>query len=229
MIGSNLVTKQIPAHTNNYKKTRSGSKLTDFILHHMAANSTIESCGALWQNPAKGCSSTYGVQGKSIGQYVSEDDEPYTSSNRTADRKAITIEIANAPEVTGKTYAETINKGDALGWPVTAESLETTINLMVDCMKRNNYAPLVVNENLKWHSMFAATVCPGPYLMSKMQHIADECNKRAFPAPETNTSTLYGVVKQVIALSDKEKAKAYAAKLNTQGETDAYYKVIEIK
>lgn len=223
----NTLAKQIPAHISNYKKTRSGSKLTDFILHHMAGNLSIESCGVLWQNPERNCSSTYGVQGKFIGQYVSEDDEPYTSSNRIADRKAITIEIANAQEVAGKDYAETIKNGDALGWPVTNETLETTINLMVDCMKRNGFAPLVVGENLKWHSMFAATLCPGPFIMSKLQYIADECNERAFPRPEVSKS-MYGVVRQVIALSDRAKAEAYARELNAKGEKDSYYKVIDI-
>lgn len=44
-----------------------------------------------------------------------------------------------------------------------------------------------------------------------------------------STSGKYGVVKQVIALGDKDKAQSYADDLNKKGEKDAYYKVIDIK
>lgn len=40
---------------------------------------------------------------------------------------------------------------------------------------------------------------------------------------------LYGVVKQVIALTGKEKAQEYANELNKDAGDDAYYKVIDIK
>lgn len=42
------------------------------------------------------------------------------------------------------------------------------------------------------------------------------------------SSKLYGVSKQVIALSDKERADNYASEMNAKGEPDAYYKVTEI-
>lgn len=243
MTGSTLVTATIPAHANNFRKTRSGEKLTDFILHHMAADSTVESIGSQCQSPTRYMSPTYSVNEKAIGQHVSEEDEPYTSSNRIADRRAITIEIANSgvirdavkAEIKASSnpnraivYADIEKHGNILGWPITDVTLDTTIRLMADCMKRNNYAPLVVGQNLKWHSMFANTGCPGPYIMSKLQYIADTCNGLVFPVVAENDEawfhawpfvlpdgkTVYRVVKQIISLSDKDKAEAYARELS---------------
>jgi hypothetical protein len=42
------------------------------------------------------------------------------------------------------------------------------------------------------------------------------------------TQTLYGVARQVIALSKREDAEQYAAAMNVEDE-NAYYKVIEIR
>ena len=37
---------------------------------------------------------------------------------------------------------------------------------------------LVPGQNLTWHSMYANTTCPGDYLRSKMQYIADKANEK---------------------------------------------------
>lgn len=215
MIGSGLATKQLPL-TSGFTSGRSGQKICRITPHHAVGNLTIDRIAQVLKS--SNISATYVIQDINIGQCISETDRPWTSSSATNDNQAITVEIANSCSVA---------EGDKLGWPVSDASLESFISLAVDIMKRYDFAPLVPGENLTWHSMYAATACPGSYLLSKMQHIADECNKRAFPA--SNTSTLYGVVKQVVALSDQNKAKAYAAQLNALGEADAYYKVIEIE
>ena len=47
-------------------------------------------------------------------------------------------------------------------------------------------------KNLTWHSMFTNTTCPGDYLRSKMQYIADEANKinNSEPIKEKTTEEL---------------------------------------
>lgn len=219
MIGSSLVTKQI--HLNDgFTKCRNGNKITRITPHHAAGSVSIETIGSVLRSG--NISATYGIQDGNIAQYISEEYRPWTSSNETNDNQAITIEISNRSDVTAK-------NGDSLGWPISDESLESLIDLSCDIMKRYEFAPLVPGENLTWHSMFAATACPGSYLLSKMQYIADTCNARVFGSVAT-TGKLYGVVKQVIALSDESKAKQYAAELNNQSDiTKEYYKVIEIE
>lgn len=218
MSTSTLVTKSIPANTGNYTKGRTKS-ISEITVHHMAGNLTVDQCGALWQIAGKSVSSHYGVQYGNIGQYVDEANTAWCNGNWDANCRAVTIEAANSCSAT---------KGDDLGWPISDDTLETLINLVADIAKRNDLHPLVCGKTLTWHSMYKATACPGPYLMSKMQYICDEANKINEAAEQTGSGALYGVVKQVIALSDKSNAEAYAAKLNAQGESDAYYKVIEI-
>ena len=65
-------------------------------------------------------------------------------------------------------------------WPVSDYVLSVLIELCADICRRNNIAKLVytgdVSGNLTLHNMFAATICPGPYLLGKMAYIASEVN-----------------------------------------------------
>lgn len=232
MTESKLVTKVIQAHKNNFTKDRINNgikvKISEITLHHMAGCLSIEGCGALWQDPNRKGSSNYGINGLNIGQYVSELDASWCNSNFAANCRSVTIEIANSPEVSGKTYAETIAKGDKLGWPVTDDSLKTTIKLVADIAKRNDLHPLVLGKTLTWHNMYSATSCPGPHLMGKLQYIVDEAN-RINAEKEINTEEdLYGVMRQAIALTGEEKAQAYANKLNSEDKT-SFYKIVKIE
>lgn len=222
MVGSSLVTKQI-ALTSGFTKNRSGKTICRFTPHHAAGNSTVE--GIASTLTANGTSATYGIQDKNIAQYISEEYRPWTSASPENDNQAITVEVSNRSDVTTK-------NGDSLGWPISDESLESLIKLGADVMQRNGIAPLVVGENLTWHSMFKATICPGPYLLGQMQYIADACNSLAFGDLSNASSgkVLYGVVKQVIALTEKANAEKYAAQLNKNVSNldTEYYKVIEI-
>jgi hypothetical protein len=220
---SALASKVIPAAKGNYGAKRTP---TEICIHHKADYADNESTGAMWQVAGKQVSSNYGVYEDKIACYVEEEYTSYCQGNSAANKNAISIEVSNDKSVKGKTYQQTLDNGDAQGWPVSDKSLLSTIKLAADIAKRNNLGPLIPGKNLTWHSMYKATACPGPYLLSKIQCIADEANKLNSSLMGAN-KTLYGVVKQVIALSDKDKADQYAKQLNGKGE-DAYYKVIEI-
>ena len=103
---------------------------------------------------------------------------------------------------------------------------------MADIAKRNGLGKLVPGENLTWHSMFASTDCPGPYLLSKMQYIADEANKingevPVPPKPEptpTPTPTPTG-----IQVGDKVTLKNWVDYYGTPlKQTRDYYYVSQI-
>ena len=231
MRGSSLVTRQLPL-TGGFTRGRSGQQIRRITWHHVAGNLPIETIRNVLQGA--NISATYGVQDNQIGQYICEDNRPWTSSNAVNDNQAITIEISNDESVMARPGNNTLNgrvetvaqRGDRLGWPISAASYETAIRLTVDCMQRNNMPPLVVGETLTWHSMFSATNCPGPWIMERLQQIADECNRRAFGVP---SGSLWGVARQVIALSDREAAQAWASRLNAQRKdpAQAFYHVIE--
>ena len=162
MSKSSLVNVNVPAYEGNYTKGRSGRKIEQICLHHMAGRLTAEQCGKIFQKVGRYGSSHYGIgyDGR-IGQYVDESDTAWTNSNWDSNCKSVTIETSDNDN----------------SWYVNDTTLNSLIKLVADIAKRNNLGTLVPGKNLTWHSMFTSTTCPGDYLRSKMQYIADEANK----------------------------------------------------
>ncbi len=175
---SKLAQSFMPAHSNNYSKGRSGYKICKITPHHMAGKLTAKRCGELFQNPSRQASANYGIgYNGEIICYVDENDRAYTSSNKANDCQAITIEVANSS--TG---------GD---WPISDASWNSLVNLCVDICKRYDFKLVydgTPNGSLTRHNMFAATACPGPYLQSRFEELAEIVNSKLeeqpVPAPE---------------------------------------------
>lgn len=167
---SPLTDKYIPANTSNYSYGRAGNRVIKITPHHMAGNLSIETCGRLWQTYGRNASSNYGIgtDGR-IGCYVDEENRSWCSSSAANDNVAITIEVAN-------------DGGADTNWHVSDKAINSLINLMVDICKRYGIKKMNftgnANGNLTLHKYFAQTVCPGPYLESKMPWIADQVNKK---------------------------------------------------
>ena len=137
----------------------------------MAGNVSVETFGNVFQKN-HGVSTNYGSGSDGrVGLYVDEKDRSFASANRENDAQAVTMEVAN----------------DVIGgnWHVSDKALAKTIELCADICKRNGIDKLIWTGdkagNLTVHRFFIATACPGEYLMSKMQYIADEVNKLLEP------------------------------------------------
>ena len=177
MSKSSLTQIIVPADVGNYTKGRSGRKIEAITIHHMAGRLTAEQCGRIFQAKGRYGSSHYGVgYDGSIANYVDEEDTAWTNSNWDSNCKSITIEISDNDN----------------SWYVNDITLNAVIKLVADIAKRRGLGTLVPGKNLTWHSMFTNTTCPGDYLRSKMQYIADEANKINNPEPikEKNTEEL---------------------------------------
>lgn len=161
---SKLVTKFIPAYKDNYTKNRKaqGGTISEITIHHCASILTIDALGALWQREGRKGSSHYGISETNIGQYVHERDVAWTNGNWEANCRAVTIETSNG--------------GGAPEWPVSDTTFQTLVTLVADIARRNGLGKLVKGKNLTWHSMYAATACPGPYLSGKLQELVDKAN-----------------------------------------------------
>lgn len=160
---SSLATLSVPAYSGNYTKGRS-QKIRKITIHHMAGILSAIQCGALWQKIGRKGSSHYGIGNDgAIANYVDENNTAWTDSNWSSNCKSVTIETSN----------------NAIGgeWTVSDKALNSLIKLVADIAKRNGLGTLVPGKNLTWHSMYISTTCPGNYLRSKMQYIADEANK----------------------------------------------------
>lgn len=182
MSKSSLVNVNVPAYEGNYTKGRSGRKIEAITIHHMAGRLTAEQCGKIFQAVGRYGSSHYGIgyDGR-IGQYVDEADTAWTNSNWDSNCKSVTIETSDNDN----------------SWYVNDTTLNSLIKLVADIAKRNNLGTLVPGKNLTWHSMFTSTSCPGDYLRSKMQYIADEANKinSGSSVPSSNDVNVYYKVK----------------------------------
>ena len=163
MSNSNLVEVIVKAYNGNYTqgRTRNIEKIT---IHHSGCVVSIEELGAIFQRVGRLGSSNYGIgkDGK-IGLFVDEKDTPWTDGNWDSNCKSVTIETSNS-----KTGGN---------WPVSDEALNSLIKLVADIAKRNNLGKLIKGKNITWHNMYANTICPGEYLLSKMDYICEKANE----------------------------------------------------
>lgn len=163
MSNSALISETVLAHSNNYWGDRKGAKINKIIVHHMAAVWTGKRCAQSFQNPKRGASANYciGYNGE-IVLCVPENLCAGTTGGFEIDRYAVTIEVANS------------KMGEP--WAVSDKTLDSLIKLCADIANRNSLGELVKGKNLCWHRMYAATACPGTYLLSKMDYIASMAN-----------------------------------------------------
>ena len=198
---SPLATKEILSPNYNARK----ASVRKFTIHHTANLASAEAVAKSFLPKSRNASSNYiiGGDGK-IVLGVPEEYRAWTSSNADNDHQAITVEVCNS------------TKGPE--WKVSDAALEATINLGVDICRRYGLPGFTwtgnKNGTLTIHKMFSATVCPGPYLESKMPYIAAEIKKRLNTQKEGD-DMLYKV--QVGAFSVKENAEKLLAELKAKG------------
>lgn len=223
MSNSSLVSyTQLSPNCNNPRN----NKILKITPHHMAGNLTLQQFGNLVANPGRQMSANYAIDSQgNIGLFCEEKNRSWCSSSPSNDHQAITIEVANS--------------AGAPNWPVSDKALNALINLCEDICRRNGIAKLEftgnANGNLTQHNYFASTACPGPYLKSKFQYIADTVNASlshdlpSVPETPTESGGLYRV--QVGAFSNKANASNYLAKIEASGfdgflvESNGLYKV----
>lgn len=160
--------------TNTYIKAKNFSSetyrkpISEITIHHMAGVMTAEQCGNYFANTNNQVSSNYGVgsDGK-IGCYVRETRVAWCNSNWASNCRAISIEVSN--------------KSTDANWPVSTKTFNALVKLVADCAKRNGLGKLVKGKNLTWHSMYAATSCPGPYLTAKLDELVQKANDINYP------------------------------------------------
>lgn len=163
MANSSLVNTVVKADPSNYTAGRGGNRITHITAHHMAGVLTAAQCGAIFARKGRNGSAHYGVgsDGK-VGLYVDESDRAWSDSNWQSNCTTVSIETSNS--ATG---------GD---WPVSDKTFNKLVELVADIAKRNNLGTLIPGQNLTWHSMYAATTCPGNYMRNKLQELANKAN-----------------------------------------------------
>lgn len=171
MSQSSLVTKQWWANESNYTKGRQDT-IHGIVIHH-AASTSLDSVGQVFSQYGRGGSAHYGVCGNQIHQYVREEDTAWHCGDWPGNCCTIGI--------------ETVNSTGAPDWLVAEDTFNTLVKLVADIAKRNNlgkikFGPYDVYPTLSAHRDWSATYCPGDYLYSRMDEIAEKANEINYPA-----------------------------------------------
>ena len=209
MSNSPLVTytKLSPNHSG-----RRNHVIDTVSIHCMAGNASVETCGALFADPARKASSNYGIGSDGrIALYVDEANRSWCTSSASNDNRAVTIEVAN--------------NGGAPNWPVSDKAYAALLDLVTDICKRNGIKKLlwkgdksligqVNKQNMTVHRWFAAKACPGDYLYNRHGQIAAEVNKRLEGEEEVDIAKLISEMTNKQAYQLMQKAELHAKTLD---------------
>ena len=166
---------------NGFGGSRNGQPINGVVIHHVAGTNGLKyvaNANTRNSHPTYHISNSGAVTG-----IVNPDRRPY-STGGTPDPNAVTFEIDNSSA-----------GGD---WPVSPAALEALINVIVYHGSQSPRAGKGFAKNLPavkqaeffiaWHSQYKATACPGPFIMSQLDYIVSECNKRASGAAPVPSS-----------------------------------------
>jgi hypothetical protein len=153
------------------------------VIHHVAGTNGL---GYVANENTRNSHPTYHIANNgAVTGIVNPDRRPY-STGGSPDPNAVTFEIDNSS--TG---------GD---WPISTDALNSLIDVIVYHGSQSPRAGKGFAKNqpsvkqaeffIAWHSQYKATACPGPFVVSQLDYIVSECNKRslsvapvATPAP----------------------------------------------
>lgn len=198
------------------------------IIDRITPHCVVGQCSAkriceLFQKPSKKASCNYGIgyDGK-IGLCVDESDRSWCSSSADNDHRAITIEIAS---------------DNFHPYAMTESAYHAFIDLCVDICTRYGktkllwisdkddalaYQPKRDEMLLTVHRWFAKKACPGDWLYSRLDQVADEVTKRLTPEKKIR----YRV--QIGSFAKKANAERQLEKAKEAGFTDAYITKVEV-
>lgn len=154
--------------TNNCTSPRT-HKINAIVPHYMEGFLTAEECCRLFLPASRRASANY-----CIGKYgeiwlnVEEKNRAWTTGDASIDNRAVTIECANymEPDRYGKLPDSTWN---------------SLVKLCADIAIRNEMGKLVYTGdkrgNLHMHKWYQDTDCPGKWLSTQFERLANEANK----------------------------------------------------
>ena len=157
---------------NGFGGSRNGQPINGVVIHHVAGTNGL---GYVANENTRNSHPTYHIANNgAVTGIVHPDRRPY-STGGTPDPNAVTFEVDNSSV-----------GGD---WPVSPAALEALIDVIVYHASQSPRAGKGFAKNepsvrqseffIAWHSQYKATACPGPFIMSQLDYIVDQCNKRA--------------------------------------------------
>lgn len=180
------LTARTVAHHNKYS-SRFGAGVQRLILHHWAGTAGGDT---RLTDSREDVSASYILytNGDLVGQ-VPEEHRPWTSGSPEADNSSITV--------------ETQNSAGGPDWPTSQEALEKIAQLLADLSTRYGWGKITASR-LRLHREFAATACPGPFLVRHRDWIINRANQiRTGGSPQKRG--LFGMSKRLGPFDHKKK------------------------
>ena len=183
---SSLVTYKKLSPNHSGTRTKSIDRITPHCVVGQLSAESIASCFAPKSRQAS-CNYGIGKDGK-VALICEEKNRSWCTSSSANDQRAITIEIASDTKHPYKMNTAAYNK---------------FIDLCVDICKRNgktellwfsnknialNYKPKSNEMVLTVHRWFANKACPGDWLYSRLDDVAEEVTKRLKPKKTTSST-----------------------------------------
>lgn len=170
MSQSSLVTRDWWADPSNYTAGRSDT-VHGIVVHH-AASTSFDSIGQVFSQPGRQGSAHYGICEGRVDQYVREEFTAWHCGDWAGNCCTIGIEVTNDR---GAPY-----------WTVSEGSFNTLVKLCADIAKRYGlgklkFEPDGIYPTLSAHRDWSPTYCPGDYLYSRMDELAEKANKINYP------------------------------------------------
>lgn len=167
--------------TKHFTKGRAGKPLRFVVIHHstiMATNNGAanDKMWSVWQN--RQASAHYGVDKDFVMQFVYDSNTAWATGSNEGNQQGISIEHHNK---TGAPSWEI----DSVTWKTGAKLAGTICFAKKLGRPKSNSAG--TTGNLRFHSSFKATACPGPYMKKIWTDYVKEAQKAydalAKPAP----------------------------------------------
>ena len=165
-------------------------KIDMIIIHCMAGNFSVETCGNIFQRAGRNASSNYGIGSDGrIALYVDEANRAWCSGGKDKYGKVIRVNGISGADIDHRAISiEVANDGGAPEWHASDKALASLVALCADICKRNNIKELkwkadkslvgkIDQQNMAAHRWFATKACPGNYLYAKNAYVAEEVNK----------------------------------------------------
>jgi hypothetical protein len=160
---------------NGFGGSRNGRSINGVVIHHVAGTnglSYVANANSRNSHPTYHISNSGAVTG-----IVNPERRPYSTGGEP-DAGAVTFEIDNSSV-----------GGD---WPISPAALDALIDVIVFHASISPRANRGFAKNIKnqvqsefyiaWHQQYVATACPGPFVISQLDYIVAECNRRASQA-----------------------------------------------
>ncbi|MEE3440430.1 N-acetylmuramoyl-L-alanine amidase, partial [Ruminococcus sp.] len=215
---SKLCSRIIESPNHSGRRTKKLAIITPHIIVGMA---TMSSLGNMFSNKSRGASSNYGVCVDGIVGIVDENNRSWCSSSEWNDQQAITIEVAST---TTDPFV------------VTNDCFNMLVDLCVDICRRNGFKRMINSSSLadlknklntksddtvvlSKHNFYANKSCPGRYLGSRFDELAQLVTSRLSNIKEDNTNKGGNIVYkvQVGSFSSKANADAMVQRLKRAG------------